>query len=196
MKKKILKKNTKAIKNKNKKIRNYFFNNNNRFSDSFNDLLDIGVYAQSGGCGGSSSSKADVCFLPEVEIILSDKTKKRIDEVVIGDIVLSYDTETNNTLGSKVVNVEHHTRTDGYFNINNNLKVTNDHPIWVNNSWVRVKDIKKDDFLLDKNGEELIVESIQYIKGEVEVYNIKVEGKSSTYFANEILVNSYWKDII
>lgn len=197
MKKNIRKKNTTKTKRNNKiKAENYFFNNNARFTDSLNDLLDIGVYAQSGGCGGSSSSKADVCFLPDVEITLFDKTRKRIDEIVIGDIVFSYDPIINKTFESKVVNAEHHTRTDGYFIINNHLKVTDDHPIWVNNSWIKVKDIKKDNLLLNFNNKTESVESIEYIEGEVEVYNIKVEGESTTYFANEVLVNSYWKDIV
>ncbi len=192
MKKNILKKKTYITpKVEIEEIKTNFFYSNNRFQDSLDDLLNIGVYAQSGGCGGSSSSKADVCFLPETKITLYDGTRKRIDQIIKGDELLSYSPDLHKVHKSLVLDIEHHTRPDGYYVINNLLKVTNDHPIWVNDNWVKVDEIKISDILHEESGKNVRVKTIEYIEEEVLVYNIKAE---MSYFAEGILVNSYWKE--
>lgn len=172
---------------------NFFYNSSGRYLDSFNSLLDIGVYAQSGGCSGAcSSAKADICFLPDTMITLANGSKKRIDQLVNGEKILTYDVKLKKHGQGVVSDIEHHWRRDGYFKINQQLQVTGDHPLWINGqTWKKVKDISKSDSVQSESGEQLKVTTIIKIEEEVVVYNIQIQGESSTYYANGILANSY-----
>ncbi|MFH1641923.1 MAG: Hint domain-containing protein [Nanoarchaeota archaeon] len=75
---------------------------------------------------GSDESAA--CFLPSTQITLSDGYKE-IQDVKVGDQVLSYDLDNKQNVKAEVVNVFSH-KENKYMIINGNMKVTPNHIVY------------------------------------------------------------------
>lgn len=113
-----------------------------------------------------------ICFLAGTKIRMADKSTKNIEDIEIGDLVKSRDYENDIDTVGEVVEVFHHSpeeMTDYYLIINNELKVTPNHPIRLNNKWVPAGEIKIGDFF----GEEIT--SIEKIYKKVPTYNFEVK---------------------
>jgi hypothetical protein len=63
------------------------------------------------------------------------------------------------------------------------------HPYYVEGEWIRVKDLKKGDKLLNKSGHTVPIKSLKRVEESLAVYNMEVEGQHN-YFANDILVHN------
>jgi uncharacterized protein YlzI (FlbEa/FlbD family) len=139
-------------------------------------------FCANGGVGGSIG-----CFLEDTKISLGKETKN-IQDIKIGDIVQSYDTNEDKIVRSKVINV-FKSDAKNYFLINKKWKVTSEHPFWINSEWKKVSDITKGDLLMLDTKKFIVVESIQEIEESVSVYNIEVDAYNN-YFANGALVHN------
>ncbi len=71
-----------------------------------------------------------VCFLPGTEINMADGSKKNIEEIEVGDDVLSWDFEDEEFVSGEVVD-NFKRESDSYYVINGEIKVTGEHPFWV-----------------------------------------------------------------
>ena len=153
-------------------------------------------------CGGNTCS----CFLPGTKITMSDGTKKNIEEVKIGDAVLSFD-KNNNLVSRQVLELESPIR-EGYYHVflddGTELKVTDEHPLYFKHSdtkeegWasfnpektyldsgIRVRKLTIGSFLKKEDGKWAKITKAEYIYGSVKTYNLKdVEGDS--FFAEGI----------
>ena len=74
--------------------------------------------------------------LAEFDLSLADLVKvnvwlKNIEDVRVGDLVLSYDEETGSNVPGKVTAVLSHIQ-PGYYIIDDNLQITPTNPIWAN----------------------------------------------------------------
>ena len=71
------------------------------------------------------------------------------------------------------------------------LKVTLEHPFYVNGTWVKVKDLKVGDELTTSDGREAVISSIQKVSAPegIKVYNMHVSGFEN-YFVNNVLVHN------
>lgn len=129
------------------------------------------------------------CFTPETPILMADGSYKPIKEVKEEDRVLTKESENSDKMVSaKVTKTFEHT-VDGYLIINNELKVTDIHPIFVDNKWKQAKAIKLGDKLLNEKGQEVVVESLEIKRETTEVYNLEIEGHA-TYFAGGVYVHN------
>ncbi len=120
-----------------------------------------------------TSDKKNPCFLKGTKIQMSDGKVKNIEEIQNGDKVKAFDTKTNSLKIAEVVEVFHHKKsemTDYYMVINNDLRVTPNHPIYVNNNWIYAEDLK----VGDNFGGELI-NSIEKVFEKQPTYNFDVE---------------------
>jgi hypothetical protein len=136
-------------------------NYNNMNSDS------VTYYQYMGGSsgGGGGNNPAILCLLYEMKVLTSDNKFINVNDVIVGDLL-----ETNLGL-SKVTKVITEHKREGYYIIEEGLKITNDHPIKVNNEWVRA-----DEYIGDK----------KYIKEEVDTVYIETEnGEFNTYSSDE-----------
>jgi len=134
-----------------------------------------------GGKGG--------CFTAETQILLEDKTTKSIENIVIGDRILTKKDEFSSELVSaKVLNTYQHF-VDGYLLINEELEVTPEHIMFINGAWKRADNMKVGDYLLAKNGDLIEVNKIEEIKESQYVYNFEVE-ELHTYFAGGYYVHN------
>jgi len=132
------------------------------------------------------------CFLAGTEILIADGTYKNIEQVKEGEWVVSYDIDNNLKTISKVAYSSVHENVEGYVIINGELEVTSNHPMWIVNrqEWAQVHTIELGDILLDSNGQEIIVISLENINGVNTVYNLELEGEYKNYFAGDILVHN------
>ena len=83
---------------------------------------------------GSCTSASCSCFPAGTKVLMADGSKKNIEKVKVGEIVLSYDVELMKFAKSKVLELESPIR-EGYYIIEfedgTELKITNEHPVWV-----------------------------------------------------------------
>lgn len=130
------------------------------------------------------------CFLPGTMVIMADGSSKPIEQVRIGDQVLSF---ANETYGDKkVVTVQgvHSYIVDNYMIINDSLQVTGEHEIFLNGKWRYAGYAQVGDELIGEDGKIVKIESIQYVKAAgTRVYNLNVD-KTHTYFADGIYVHN------
>ena len=130
------------------------------------------------------------CFLAGTKIALADCTEKNIEDIKVGDEVKAFDTDKNEVIDSIVSNVFVHPNTDGYFIINNNIKVTGDHPLLVDGDWRSVDNINVGDTLQHLHGAHTIVDLIERVDEVVTTYNFEIESEYHNYFANNILAHN------
>jgi hypothetical protein len=133
------------------------------------------------------------CFLAGTKVTMADNSFKNIEEIKIGDLVKSYDTDAQKIITTKVVKTFHHTADEMmqyYLIINDNLKVTPNHLMYVNNEWKPAEDIEIGDKLIDTNEEEITVKTIERVYQKVPTYNLIVDHKVHNYFAENILVHN------
>lgn len=132
------------------------------------------------------------CFLAGTKIPMADGSYKNIEDVEIGDIVVSYDEEKSNIVNSEVSFVFKHNSEEmdeGYLIVNNILKVTPNHPLFINGRWIEARNLKIGDQLYNINTEKVLVTSIEKVSGQVPTYNLEINNYH-TYFAENILVHN------
>ncbi len=165
---------------------------------------------------------AIACFLPGTLILMSDKTSKPIEDINVGDEVMSLDLpglpdedlgylkwksftmeEQSNEELKHMIKIKRKTALveamfydymDGYYSINNGyLKVTKEHDIFTYYGgkwrWMTPGQLVKDSKFLSYNGNVINIDTIDYVKGEVEVINFDVE-PLDIYFAGGVLVHN------
>jgi hypothetical protein len=157
------------------------------------------TYTQQGGGG---------CFLPGTKITLSDGTLIDIEDVVIGDKLLTYNI-IENCFEPGIVKKLIRPKKDNIITVklSNGTRIhsTEEHPYFVQGkgwcsfdptSTTKLHEIEVDqllpgDILLDDKGNTITVERITPVVGaEIQtVYNFEIDG-NHTYFANGILVHN------
>ena len=140
----------------------------------------------------NEQTKSGGCFIAGTKILMADGSYKEIQDVKQGDTVNSYNLETKKIVQKKVIQqIIHADNPGGYLVINNLLKVTGNHPLWVNNvAWKRADEVKISDSLMSEEGNLIIVKTIDFVAGNYMVYNLSIEGPAHNYFAEKILAHN------
>ncbi|MBS3094430.1 PQQ-binding-like beta-propeller repeat protein, partial [Candidatus Pacearchaeota archaeon] len=164
-------------------------------------------------CGNSYTGTKDCsipvtsCFPAGTKISMADGKYKNIEEVKIGDYVLSYDTELEKQVESKVIELESPTRNhmcEIVFDNNKKLKLTSEHPVYTSEGWksispdetkkensaLKVSVLKKGDLILFDNEKYVNVKNINCWSEKIKTYNLKSVEKYNNYFAENILVHN------
>ena len=130
------------------------------------------------------------CFLPTTPITLADGTKKQIQNIQKGDKVLSYNLKNKKPVVSTVLNVFSHLEND-YLIVNNKIKVTPYHNMYINGEWKQIGNAKVGDYLMDYNGNKIKIKSIKkvYAQKGVMVYDLEI-ANYHYYFAEGVLVHN------
>lgn len=131
------------------------------------------------------------CFTARTPILMADGKYKNIANIQVGDYVLTRESENSSKLvKAKVLDVYEHW-VNRYLIINDSLEVTYYHRMFVNGEWKTAGEIKLEDKLLNKDNQEVKVESIEKIMKEEKfrVYNLEIE-KYQTYFAWGVYVHN------
>ena len=135
----------------------------------------------------SGVAKACNCFTAGTKV-LTDEGEKNIEDIDVGDKVLSKDEETGEVAYKEVTATFNH-ETDEIYQIHVGDQViesTYNHPFWVEGKgWTYVKDLKVGDLLVQSDGNTLKIDSIEIVKKYVTVYNMTVD-EFHTYFVSDL----------
>ena len=167
---------------------------------------DWSLSMQDYSCTGSQWS----CFLAWTQVHMADWTTKNIEEIEIGDMVLTYNVETKENEYNKVLyKYIHENSIDDLYEltINGNLlKVTEAHRFYVvmdeDNwyqcpyNWVPAKKLKVWDVLLMKDGSYVTIDEINHYSNLATVYNLLVENNHNYYVDEWYLVHNLMWDTL
>ncbi len=142
--------------------------------------------------GSNKYFTTSACFLAGTKITMADGSYRNIENIKPGDMIKSFDEETGENKNSRVAKVFYHQEEYAnyyYLLINGKIRVTPNHPMYVNNLWTNSDKIEIGDSLQDIKGLKIQVFSIEKIFEKVPTYNLEVENYH-TYYAEEILVHN------
>ena len=125
------------------------------------------------------------CFI-EGTAIATPTGNKNIEDLNVGDTVLSYNQQTGVVESDNILKTFEHSESE--YLLINNLGVTGNHPIYVNGEIIPADRIKFGDTLIGLNG-NVEVTSIERIYEMQNVYNLEVTDNHN-YFAGGILVHN------
>lgn len=148
----------------------------------------------------------DSCFPAGTLISMADGSLKNIEDVKIGEKVLSYNGKR--IVKSNVLEIESPVRDNLYeitFNDGTKLDLTREHPIYTKKGWesinpsetlkensnLDVNILNVGDFVLNSNLNFVEISSIKDIsKGNIQTYNLKEISKTNAFFAEGYLVHN------
>ncbi|RAT97400.1 polymorphic toxin-type HINT domain-containing protein [Brevibacillus sp. Leaf182] len=144
------------------------------------------------------------CFTAGTKVLTEDG-EKNIEDIVVGDKVLSKDEKTGEIAYKKVTHLHRNKKEYTYeLSVGNQIiETTANHPFWVEGrQWVLAVDLQVGDLLKQSNGNTLKIEKINVVKHDekVKVYNFTVED-FNTYFVTDLGIwvhnigNCEWDDI-
>jgi len=150
------------------------------------------------------------CFAAGTEVTMGNRTFKNIENIIVGDSVLTYNFKDQKLEVNIVQHIEdpiHHRLIKIAFRNGNNIISTEDHPYYVKGKgWcsfnpeqtqkaygIVTQKLEISDFCVSISGNRLkkikIIEIIQY-EESIRTYNLTKISNSSNYFANGVLVHN------
>ncbi|MDP1695713.1 MAG: PQQ-binding-like beta-propeller repeat protein, partial [archaeon] len=153
-----------------------------------------------------SVTPPDSCFPAGTKILMDDGNKKNIEDVNVGENVLSYNEETKQMQKSRVLEIESPIR-ESMCEINfangKALKLTDEHPVYTSDGWKSIspEETKKEnsDLIVEKLavGDEVFsvsgskeIKEIKCWNEIIQTYNLKKIENTNTYFAEGVLVHN------
>lgn len=131
---------------------------------------------------------AGACFDADTTVILADGSEKRIDEVQVGDDVLTFDEATREITSSSVSRrfvQEAAGLYDLRFADGDQVDATTEHPFYVDGKgWVGAGQLRVGDLIRTSIGEPIELASTDFVAQKVRVYNFEVES-THTYFVGK-----------
>jgi intein/homing endonuclease len=196
---------------------NFYVSTDNDLTYIELDVEDTDTYIISGSTAFNSVVSHNApCFVAGTQILLENGLTKNIEDVVVGDYIVSFDLKNNEPKVSKVLNTFSKTIdkiVEYEFSNGSILKATLDHPIYVNNKgWVNysgepeeynnvstegtkpvrkleVQKIEIGDVVKLHNGDVELVK-MNVIEESTIVYNLSEIETYHNYFANNVLVHN------
>lgn len=129
------------------------------------------------------------CFLSDTAILMADGSQKLIENVKVGDSILTRLSPNLTKLVSTKVTAVHQTSASGYLIINGTLKVTDNHLLFINNRWQMARALQIGDELTGADGQAIKVTSLEYLRGTTSVYNLTTD-VHHTFFADGVYVHN------
>lgn len=163
-----------------------------RHIDVYKGSVDGDGGGSGGGGGTPSPTPTATCFGSGTLVTMDDMTCKPIENVVVGDHVLSLDTGTGIKYSARVCDVFYHPmfEAQGYLIINGTLNVTPEHLLFVDGKWKRAGDMRAGDHMTGLDGEPMTVMCIHHIGASIPVYNLHTSHETHNYFANGVLAHN------
>lgn len=129
------------------------------------------------------------CFLQGTPVKLANGSYQPIDQITVGDNI-----QTLTSPGSKISTSDQVIRVDKHkvqhlLVINHDLQVTPEHRLFINGVWKPIGLAEPGDFLLDENGDSVMITSIEQKYGQFNVYNLQIKDHK-TYLAGGFYVHN------
>ncbi len=125
------------------------------------------------------------CFGAGTMITMADGSKKPIEQIEVGDRVLSYDENEKELVSGEVTKTFVHPKTDHLVVVNGSLVTTANHPFWSQGKWVAAEELAVGSPLFDGAS----VNAIEMRDGTATTYNFTV-AEYHDYFAGGYLVHN------
>lgn len=150
-----------------------------------------------GSSGSSGSGNVNTCFVGGTMVHMATGTKKPIESVVVGDWVVSYDENEDTLLVAQVEEVYAHAadESDGYYEFNDEIRVTGEHLLYVDGEWIAARDVKPGDNFLGWDLKDVEVKRIVFISQPEKTYNLHTNHDTHNYFADGILAHNKKDDL-
>tara|TARA_Y100001963_G_scaffold142406_1_gene211926 strand:+ start:1293 stop:3440 length:2148 start_codon:yes stop_codon:yes gene_type:complete len=158
------------------------------------------------------------CFIGGTQITMADGSTKSIEKVEVGELVKTYNENTEKLENNKVLLLQNPIR-EGYYNLRYGyddklLGITDEHPLYssrmgddgvtemgwrsiVPESTLRdyphlsiMGSLEVGDYVLDDNLDWHKVNSVEYIEGEIQTYNLWSVENTNTFFAGGVLAHN------
>jgi hypothetical protein len=129
------------------------------------------------------------CFPAGTRITLADRTDSPIEEIKPGDLILSYDPQQGSTETGTVKRILTDSAEE-YLIINDVLRVTESHLIYVGEEWRQAGRVSPGDVLTALSGQRIAVDSVRHEALKGKVFNLHLSSQSHTFFAEGILVHN------
>jgi hypothetical protein len=129
------------------------------------------------------------CFLSGVPVLLADGSSKAIEDISVGDLLLSGHPRSVGVEATRVRRV-FTGLASSYLLVNQCLRVTGTHPVWRKGGWAAAADLRVGDELQDVYGKPVPIHSVEHVARIASIYNLEVEARNHTFFANGILVHN------
>ena len=134
------------------------------------------------------------CFVAGTEITLADGDVKNIEDVVIGDEVLTHNEETGENEKGIVGELKSH-EVDSVIRLtldNENIIITtHEHPFFVEGKgWVKAGELQPLDVCKKVDGSESLISTVEVLEETHTVYNLLSVSENHNFFANGILVHN------
>lgn len=150
----------------------------------------------------SGAIKPKACFVAGTSVAMGAGVYKSIENIVVGDKVLSYNEENGQVSCQKVIDIfsKEVNQTISLVVNGELIETTYNHPFWSpkHNGWVQAGELNIGDYVLNSNGELEIISSkvVNEYLNPVMVYNFTVENNHTYYVGeDEILVHNECKEL-
>ena len=134
------------------------------------------------------------CFVAGTEITLADGTTKNIEDIKVGEEVLTFNEETKVNEPGVVGDLKQHSVGSIIrVTLDNEIviKTTEEHPFFVTGKeWVKAKDLEPLDTCLKVDGDEAIISTVEVLEETNIVYNLLSVDANHNFYANGILVHN------
>jgi hypothetical protein len=137
----------------------------------------------------ANAAEGGGCFTGDTSILMADGTTKTIRDVKKGDSIKTRTSEVDPTLINTTVNNIHQVEVPGTLVINGTLHITPEHKVYLNGMWQPIGNAQVDDVLVDMNNQPVIITSIEWQLGAIDVYNLETL-KYHTFIADSIWVHN------
>ncbi len=133
------------------------------------------------------------CFVAGTMVKLNDGSDVVIEEVKIGDEILTYNEELGKNEKGIVGDLKKHT-VDSVIRLTldneNIILTTSEHPFYVEGKWITASKLQPLDVCLKSDGSESIISTVEVLKESHEVFNLLNVESTHTFYVNGILVHN------
>ena len=134
------------------------------------------------------------CFIAGTEITLANGDVKNIEDVAVGEEVLTYNEDKKETEAGVVGDLKkHEVQSVIRLTLDNEnvITTTEEHPFYVVDAgWVKAGELQPLDVCLKEDGKESLISSVEILEENHEVFNLLSVSENHNFFANGILVHN------
>ena len=117
------------------------------------------------------------CLLYGMQVLLHNNTLVNVEDLVVGNYIA---TANGTNVYTRILGIlKNHIRECHYI-INNELKITNDHPVMTDSGKKKVEELRIGDYIGNNK-----VPTIEYVEGHVETVSIKTSADDFNVYVNE-----------
>lgn len=163
-------------------------------SDSqITDFVLVRATCDAGLVGQVNLAFHGLCFAAGTRVAMADGTRKSIEDVVVDDVVVSFDEKTGLLGEARVSKVFAHKHAGSLVVVNGVLRATPNHPVYAGGKYVEAGKLRGGEVLLSLALNGALVEKsarpVEEVAGATMVYNLEVETYHN-YFADGLLVHN------